>query len=144
MTDDQDNKLVPVWTLVTEDIDVPDLISDGKLTPERLTDLRTVLASYAESPIATLELHARKPRRDRLEGIVLRADSPLAEHLSQLITGTRGVAKEKSGAFGTSEVLYRLAVPEKLLPNLGRVWSNPFRPKLFPRAFTALCAIDNE
>jgi hypothetical protein len=50
---DDDRALVPVWTLATENVRVPAITGDGPITPERLAELRTVLAALADSPIAT-------------------------------------------------------------------------------------------
>ena len=48
---------VPVWTLATEDVSVPNVLGDEGMTPARLAELRTVLATLAAAPIATLEAH---------------------------------------------------------------------------------------
>ena len=42
-----ESALVPVWTLATEAVAVPGLVSDGDMTPERLADLRTALSDAA-------------------------------------------------------------------------------------------------
>ena len=51
MTTD-DKALVPVWTLATEAVNVPDVIGDEAMTPARLADQRTALANLSDSPIA--------------------------------------------------------------------------------------------
>ena len=77
-----DNKApVPVWTLATEAVSVPDVLGDEGMTPARLAELRTVLATLADSPIATLEAHPLSTKRDRNGGIPLHAASPLAQEL---------------------------------------------------------------
>ena len=80
------NAPVPVWTLATEEVNVPDLLGDAAMTPARLAELRTALATLAASPIATLEAHPITIKRDRDGGIALRAASPLAQQLSQLVS----------------------------------------------------------
>jgi hypothetical protein len=57
MTTD-DRAVVPVWTLATEASSLPGVFSGAELTATRLAELRTVLAALAETPTATLELHA--------------------------------------------------------------------------------------
>lgn len=37
--------IVPVWTLATEAVGLPNLFDDGDLTRVRLAELRTILAS---------------------------------------------------------------------------------------------------
>ena len=39
------NAPVPVWTLVTEDVSVPNVLGNEGMTPSRLAELRTVLAT---------------------------------------------------------------------------------------------------
>ncbi|MDQ0733073.1 hypothetical protein QFZ57_003867 [Arthrobacter sp. B1I2] len=69
MTTTDSKALVPVWTLATEAVSVPDLLGTEGLTPARLAELRTVLAALADAPIATLEMHSMPPTRDRKGGI---------------------------------------------------------------------------
>ncbi|MDP5184420.1 hypothetical protein QOZ88_17430 [Blastococcus sp. BMG 814] len=76
------NAPVPVWTLATEDVSVPDVLGDEGMTPARLAELRTALATLAAAPIATLEAHPMSTRRDRNGGIGLHAASPLVQQLS--------------------------------------------------------------
>ena len=45
-----ENTFVPVWTLATEAVPVPDLVDEADMTPERLADLRTALATFAQAP----------------------------------------------------------------------------------------------
>ncbi|WP_217129191.1 hypothetical protein [Streptomyces sp. AC558_RSS880] len=110
---------VPVWTLATGDVQVPAVAGDGPMTAERLTELRGVLAALADRPIATLELHPLPDKLDRGRGISLDAASPLAQHLSQLITqSARGSAAAKATASG--EGLYRMVVPAKVAKQFGQ------------------------
>ena len=85
MTDDS-KAIVPVWTLSTGDVRVPTVTVDERMTAERLTELRSVLAALADQPVATLEVHPLPDKVDLSRGIPLDAASPLAQHLSQLIT----------------------------------------------------------
>jgi len=111
MTDAQE-VLVPVWTLSTGDATVlPDIIDGELMTPRRLTELRSVMAALADSPIATLEAHPLPKGIDRSRGISLDSASPLARHLSQLITQTPASAL---GAAARGEALYRMVVPAKV------------------------------
>jgi hypothetical protein len=45
---DDDKTLVPVWTLATEDVRVPAITNKGPMTPQRLAELRTVLAALSQ------------------------------------------------------------------------------------------------
>jgi len=111
MTDAQEI-LVPVWTLTTDDATVlPDIIDGELMTPRRLTELRSALAALAKSPVATLEAHPLPKDIDRSRGISLDSASPLARHLSQLITQTPASAL---GAAARGEALYRMVVPAKV------------------------------
>ena len=76
--------------LATGDVQVPPIAGNGPMTAERLAELRNVLAALADSPIATLEVHPLPGNLDRSRGIPLDAVSPLAQHLSQLISKTPG------------------------------------------------------
>ncbi|MFF3865439.1 hypothetical protein [Micromonospora sp. NPDC001898] len=116
-----DNKAsVPVWTLATEAVDVPDVLGGEGMTPARLAELRTVLATLAESPIATLEAHPVLTKRDRNGGIALHAASPLAKQLSQLVGQTAKSAPSAANVAATGDVLYRMVVPAKVAAQLGK------------------------
>ncbi|MEU3097007.1 hypothetical protein ABZ690_20020 [Streptomyces sp. NPDC006967] len=118
MTDDRKGT-VPVWTLATGDVRVPALTGDGPMTAERLAELRTVLAGLADEPIATLEAHPLPDQLDRGRGIPLDAASPLAQHLSQLITqSARGSSASAPAAVG--EGLYRMVIPAKFAAQFGQ------------------------
>nr|BFE65493.1 hypothetical protein GCM10020063_100190 [Dactylosporangium thailandense] len=115
-----DKAPVPVWTLATEAVSVPDVLGDEGLTPARLDELRTALVTLADSPIATLEAHPSPAERDRNGGIPLHAASPLAQQLSQLITQTARSAPRALNVGATGEVLYRMVVPAKVAAQFGQ------------------------
>ncbi|WP_402843634.1 hypothetical protein [Microbacterium sp. GXS0129] len=124
-----ENALVPVWTLATETVAVPDLVGDADMTPERLADLRTALATFAQAPIATLEMHPIERRRDPAGGIALNASSPLAQQLSQLVTQTARSAPAKVDVGATGEVLYRMVVPAKVASQVSKGLVKPMASK---------------
>src|SRR4051812_48462257 len=95
---DDSKAVVPVWTLATGDVRVPVLSADGPMTADRLTELRTVLSMLADRPIATLEVHPFPEKVDLSRGIALDAASPLAQHLSQLITQSAKSSSFKDSA----------------------------------------------
>lgn len=107
-----DRALVPVWALATGDVQVPPIAGNGPMTAERLAELRNVLAALADSPIATLEVHPLPDNLDRFRGIPLDAASPLAQHLSQLISKTPSPPSTTLATAG--EGLYRMVVPAKV------------------------------
>ncbi|WP_320065121.1 hypothetical protein [Micromonospora sp. RTGN7] len=115
----EDKTSVPVWTLATEAVNVPDVLADEGMTPARLAELRTVLATLADSPIATLEAHPVLTKRDRNGGIALHAASPLAKQLSQLVGQTAKSAPPTLNVAATGEVLYRMVVPAKVAAQFG-------------------------
>src|SRR4051812_28074976 len=114
-----ENQNVPVWALATETVSVPDVLGDEGMTPGRLAELRTALATLADSPIATLEAHPMPATRERTGGIPLHAASPLAQQLSQLVTQTAKSAPAKLNVAATGEVLYRMVVPAKVAAQVG-------------------------
>lgn len=125
-----DNKaLVPVWTLSTETVSLPNVLGDEGMTPARLAELRTVLATLADSPIATLEAHPMPATRERTGGIVLHATSPLAQQLSQLVAQTAKSAPAKLNVAATGEVLYRMVVPAKVAAQVGEGLVKPMVSK---------------
>ncbi|MFD5290907.1 hypothetical protein ACFWJV_22310 [Streptomyces rochei] len=127
MTDDRKGA-VPVWTLATGDVRVPAVTGDGPMTAERLAELRGVLAALADEPIATLEVHPLPDKLDRGRGIPLDAASPLAQHLSQLITQS---ARSSPSATATvaGEGLYRMVIPAKLAAQVGQGRLSPMVAK---------------
>lgn len=126
----EDNKpIVPVWTLATGDVRVPALTIGEPMTAERLTELRGALAALADHPIATLEVHPLPDKLDRSRGIPLDAASPLAQHLSQLITQSARHSPVAATATAADEVLYRMVVPAKVAAELGQGIVRPMRSK---------------
>jgi hypothetical protein len=126
----EDRALVPVWTLATGDVQVPPIAGNGPMTAERLAELRTVLAALADSPIATLEVHPLPDNLDRSRGIPLDAASPLAQHLSQLISKTPSSPSTTLTAAG--EGLYRMVVPAKVAAQFGQGLVRPMTSKAAP------------
>src|SRR5580693_1180390 len=125
-----DKALVPVWTLATGDVRVPPIAGNGPMTAERLAELRTVLAALADSPIATLEVHPLPDSLDRSRGIPLDAASPLAQHLSQLISKTPSSPSTTLTTAG--EGLYRMVVPAKVAAQFGQGLVRPMASKAAP------------
>lgn len=121
--------IVPVWTLATGDVRVPALIGDEPMTPERLTELRGVLAALADQPIATLEAHPLPEKVDRSRGISLDAASPLAQHLSQLITQTAQGSSAAAKATASGECLYRMVIPAKVAAQVAQGVVRPMAVK---------------
>src|SRR3954454_2160488 len=78
---DTDAPVVPIWTLSTSEATtlVPAVADQGTLTPERLTELRSALATFSSAPLVTLEAHPLPAKRDRSAGLPLDAVSPLAQ-----------------------------------------------------------------
>ncbi|MEV6368164.1 hypothetical protein AB0L86_14865 [Micromonospora musae] len=124
-----DKAFVPVWTLATDNVDVPNPLGDEGMTPARLAELRTVLATLADSPVATLEAHPISAKRDRDGGIPLHAASPLAQQLSQLVTQTAKSAPPTLNVGATGEVLYRMVVPAKVAAQVGKGLVRPMEAK---------------
>ncbi|OBG34925.1 hypothetical protein [Mycolicibacter heraklionensis] len=125
----QGETAVPVWMLATQEVAMPPIMGDGAMTPERLGELRTVLAAMADSPIATLEAHPLPAQVDRSRGMHLDAASPLASHLSQLISQT---SKATPGA-AAGETLYRMVVPAKVAAQVGGGMVKSMASKAVPR-----------
>ncbi|MFJ5534199.1 hypothetical protein [Streptomyces sp. NPDC093261] len=128
MTEDR-KAIVPVWTLATGDVRVPALTGDEPMTAERLAELRSVLAVLADEPIATLEVHPLPDKLDRSRGIPLDAASPLAQHLSQLITQSARSSSAAATATAAGEGLYRMVVPAKVAAQLGQGIIRPMASK---------------
>ncbi|MDQ1029714.1 hypothetical protein QF035_007296 [Streptomyces umbrinus] len=129
MTDDR-KAIVPVWTLATGDVRVPAVAGDEPMTAERLAELRSVLAGLADEPIATLEVHPLPDKLDRSRGIPLDAASPLAQHLSQLITQSQRSSSAAATATAAGEGLYRMVVPAKVAAQLGHGIVRPMASKV--------------
>ena len=122
-----DRALVPVWALATGDVQVPPIAGNDPMTAERLAELRNVLAALADSPIATLEVHPLPDNLDRSRGIPLDAASPLAQHLSQLISKTPSPPSTTLTTAG--EGLYRMVVPAKVAAQFGEGLVRPMTSK---------------
>ncbi|MFE0553838.1 hypothetical protein ACFW3A_30975 [Streptomyces pilosus] len=120
---------VPVWTLATGDVQVPAVIGDGPMTTERLAELRGVLAALADQPIATLEAHPLPDKLDRSKGIPLDAASPLAQHLSQLLTQSAKASATAAKATASGEILCRMVVPAKVAAEFGQGLVRWMEPK---------------
>ncbi|GAA2896548.1 MULTISPECIES: hypothetical protein [Streptomyces] len=120
---------VPVWTLATGDVRVPALTGDKPMTAERLGELRSVLAALADEPIATLEVHPLPDKLDRSRGIPLDAVSPLAQHLSQLVTQSARSSSTAATATAAGEGLYRMVVPAKVAAQFGQGIIRPMAAK---------------
>lgn len=118
---------LPVWTLATEALSVPNVLGDEGMTPARLAELRTVLATLADSPIATLEAHPMSTKRDRNSGIPLHAASPLAQQLSHLVAQTAKSAPPTLNVAATGDVLYRMVVPAKVAAQVGKGLVQPMK-----------------
>ena len=128
MTDDG-KAIVPVWTLATGDVRVPAVTVDERMTPERLTELRSVLAALADQPVATLEVHPLPDKVDLSRGIPLDAASPLAQHLSQLITQSARTSSVAATATAAGDGLYRMVVPAKVAAEFGEGIVRPMASK---------------
>jgi hypothetical protein len=90
------------------------------MTAERLAEVRAALAAFAGSPIATLEVHPLPEKLDRRSGIPLQCTSPLAQHLSQLISQTAKSAPAAGNIGASGEALYRMVVPAKVAAQFGK------------------------
>ena len=126
---DESKTIVPVWTLATGDVRVPDVSLDKPMSAERLNELRGVLATLADQPIATLEVHPLPENVDRKRGIALDAASPLAQHLSELIKQSASNTPTPAVVSTGGEVLYRMVVPAKVAAEVGQGIVRPMRSK---------------
>jgi hypothetical protein len=124
-----DDELVPVWTLATDDVSVPDVMGAEGMTPARLDELRTILATLADAPIATLEAHQIFERRDQKHAVVLHAGSPLAQQLSQLVANTAKSGSSAVNPAATGDILYRMVVPAKVAAQFGKGLVKPMVSK---------------
>jgi hypothetical protein len=126
---DESAALVPVWTLATGEARVPAMDLGEAMTADRLSELRGALAALADQPIATLEVHPLPAKLDRRGGIPLDAASPLAHHLSDLVSKTAQTSKVVQKATAADEVLYRMVVPKKFAAQLGQGLVSPMKSK---------------
>ena len=120
---------VPVWTLATEEVGVPNIIGHDAMTPARLGELRAALATLAGSPIATLEAHPAATKQARAGGIALHASSPLAQSLARLVAQTAKTTPSAVDAAATGEVLYRMVVPAKVAAQVSKGLVSPMASK---------------
>src|SRR3954454_9040231 len=129
---DTDAALVPIWTLSTsqQSIQVPAAVADGgALTPERLTELRSALATFSSAPLVTLEAHPLAKKRDRSTGLPLDAVSPLAQELSRLVAANAKSVPAVARLAESGEVLYKMVVPAKVAAQVGKGLVKPMRSK---------------
>lgn len=125
---DENQAPVPFLTLATRETSVPAIVNDSTLSPERFAELRTVLAAMADAPIATLEVHPLPEKLDRSTGIPLASASPLAQHLSQVISqSAKATPPANIGAGG--EALYRMVVPAKVAAQFSNGLVKPMASK---------------
>ncbi|TDU84007.1 hypothetical protein EV138_6475 [Kribbella voronezhensis] len=125
-----DTPAVPVWTLSTaETSSIPAVADEGALTPERLAELRTALASFSSVPLVTLEAHPLPKRRSRATGLPLDALSPLAQELSRLVAANAKNVSAVAQVAESGEVLYRMLVPAKVAAQLGKGLVKPMASK---------------
>lgn len=121
---------VPVWTLSTSDgTGVPAMPEGDALTPERLAELRTALATFSSVPVVTLEAHPLPKRRDRSAGLPLDAVSPLAQELSRLVAANANNVPSVAQVAESGEVLYRMVVPAKVAAQVGKGLVKPMASK---------------
>lgn len=128
---DTDAPVVPIWTLSTSPATtlVPAVADHGTLTPERLTELRSALATFASAPLVTLEAHPLAKKRDRSAGLPLDAVSPLAQELSRLVAANAKSVPAVAQVAESSEVLYKMVVPAKVAAQVGKGLVKPMKSK---------------
>ncbi|MEN3266735.1 hypothetical protein [Pseudonocardia sp.] len=127
---DEDTAVVPVWTLSTSDTpSVPAFAGEDALTPERLAELRSALATFSSVPLVTLEAHPLPKKRDRATGLPLHAASPLAQELSRLVAANMGTVPAVAQVAESGEVLYRMVVPAKVAAQVGKGLVKPMASK---------------
>lgn len=124
--------LVPVWRLATSDVDVPHLTDVEEMSPERLSELRSVLSAFADAPVATMQMHPIERRRDASAGIALHATSPLATQLNQLLSRTAQSAPKELRIEESGEMLYRMVVPAKFASEVSSGLVKPLSAKTVP------------
>ena len=129
MTDDR-SATVPVWALATGDFRVPGFTLDESMTPERLVELRSVLAALAHHPIATLEVHPLPAKVDLSRGIALDVASPLAQQLSQFIAETSRSSTVAPTVLNSGEALYRMVIPAKFAKEFSQGIVRPMASKM--------------
>lgn len=127
---DASSNTTPVWALSTaEGAAAPAVTGHDSLTPERLAELRSALAVFADTPVVTLEAHPLASRRERSSGIPLDSVSPLAMELSRLISSTSAKVPAVAKVAESSEVLYRMVIPAKVASQVGAGLVKPMASK---------------
>jgi hypothetical protein len=101
----------------------------GTLTPERLTELRSALATFSSAPLVTLEAHPLPTKRDRSAGLPLDAVSPLAQELSRLVAANAKNVPAVAQVAESSDVLYKMVVPAKVAAQVGKGLVKPMKSK---------------
>jgi hypothetical protein len=115
---------VPYWTLSTGGDEDDALVQrlqgdDVELSQDRLQRLRVALAAMSDNPPIVMERYALALPDVPQGGRLVAAGSPLAKQLGDIIGTTRQVAPVEAAA-GSTEVLYRMVVPERLASQLAQ------------------------
>src|SRR3954451_6310073 len=128
---DTDAKVVPIWALSTSQATtlVPAVADQGTLTPQRLTELRSALATFSSAPLVTLEAHPLAQKRERSAGLPLDAVSPLAQELSRLVAANAKSVPAVAQVAESGEVLYKMVVPAKVAAQVGKGLVKPMKSK---------------
>src|SRR3954449_7285741 len=128
---DTDAPVVPIWTLSTSEATtlVPAVADQGTLTPERLTELRSALATFSSAPLVTLEAHPLAKKRERSAGLPLDALSPLAQELSRLVAANAKSVPAVAQIAESGEMLYKMVVPAKVAAQVGKGLVKPMKSK---------------
>src|SRR3954454_14779647 len=126
---DTDAPVVPIWTLSNSQATtlVPAVADQGTLTAERLTELRSALATFSSAPLVTLEAHPLAQKRERAAGLPLDAVSPLAQELSRLVASNAKSVPAVAQVADSGEVLYKMVVPAKLAAQVGKGLVTPMK-----------------
>lgn len=126
------HEIIPAWTLGTENVRLPPLGHEPVMTAERLAELRNMLTSFTQSPIVTLERHPAPTEMDQRKGIKLGATSPLAKHLSLLLSQSGHMSRAATHANAAGEGLYRMVVPANVATQVGKGLLRPMASKAIP------------
>lgn len=128
-TSKSDGSAAPVWTLTTQDAsDALAIPVSDRLTPERLSELRSAMATFSATPLVTLEAHPL-PRGRRSTGLPLDAASPLARELTGLVKAQADRVPEVAKVAESGETLYRMVVPAKVAGQMGTGLVRSMTPK---------------
>lgn len=116
-----DQRVVPIWALSSggsDDALLEQLYGGAQeLSRDRLDRVRAALVALSDDPPVVLERYAVTPEQVSGSGRLVSAGSPLAHSLSEIVGATRRAAPAEVAA-GTTEVLYKMVVPEKLAGQL--------------------------